>query len=130
MAIRRLTDIDDSKRQEMYRDLLKFRKEVQGKPYEKNRMDLVLSVVNLHEWYLGFLRNSHEDLSSLFCSELVAAAYQRMGLMGTEKLPHEFTPDDFSSARNPKLNFGKLMTEVYIDLKFDFGGVDHEPTIY
>ena len=104
----------------MYKDLLKYRKEVQGTPYEKNDLEMARSALDFHEEYLSFLRNTHEDLSSLFCSELVAEAYKHMGILNTDKLSNEFTPDDFSSARDSKLtfNFGKLEPEVYIELKF------------
>lgn len=122
VAIRQLTGIEDDKRQEIYEELLKFRKEVQGRPYEKNKSELILSAIDFQEDYLSFLRNTKEDLSSLFCSELVAAAYQRMGLLDDKRLSNEYTPDDFAS-NNDKANplqFGKLEKEVYIELKFDF----------
>lgn len=122
VAIRQLTGIEDDKRQEIYEELLKFRKEVQGRPYEKSKSELILSAIDFQEDYLSFLRNTKEDLSSLFCSELVAAAYQRMGLLDDKRLSNEYTPDDFAS-NNDKVNplqFGKLEKEVYIELKFDF----------
>ena len=121
VAIRRLTGVDDEQRKQMYKDLLRFRTEVQGHPYEKSDLELARSALDFQEDYLSFLRNTHEDLSSLFCSELVAEAYKRMGILNTEKLSNEFTPDDFSSARDSKLtlNFGKLEPEVYIELKFE-----------
>ena len=122
VAIRRLTGIEDSKREEMYKELLKFRKEVQGRPYEKSKTELILSSIDAQEEYLSFLRNTKEDLSSLFCSELVAEAYKRMGLLPAKKLSNEYTPDDFSSKEDKKLElqFGKLEKEDYIELKFDF----------
>ena len=121
VAVRRLTGVDDEKRKQMYKDLLKFRKEMQGRPYEKSDLELARSALDFQEEYLSFLHNSHEDLSSLFCSELVAEAYKRMGILKTDKLSNNFTPDDFSSARDSKLtlNFGKLEPEVYIELKFE-----------
>lgn len=120
VAIRRLTGVDDEKRTQMYKNLLKFRREVQGRPYEQSDLELIRSGLDFQEDYLSFLRNTSEDLSSLFCSELVAEAYKRMGILQTDKLSNEFTPDDFSSARDDKLtfNFGKLEPEVYIELKF------------
>ena len=133
VAVRRLTGIDDKQRAEMYEQLLLFRKEVQGRPYEKNTIELILSAVDAQEKYLSFLRNTHEDLSSLFCSELVAEAYKRMGVLNTTKYSNEFTPDDFSSARDSalKLNFGTLEPEVYIELKFDFGSpFDRQISLY
>ena len=55
---------------------------LQGRPYEKNHIELILSAIDLDEKYLTFLKNTHEDLSSLFCSELVAHVYQELGLIG------------------------------------------------
>ena len=121
VAVRRLTGISDEKREKMYEALMKFMREVQGKPYEKSYVDLIISSFDFQEEYLSFLHNSTEDLSSLFCSELVAEAYKRMGLYGKEKPSSEYTPDDFCSkkdAENPLL-FGKLEEEVYIELKLD-----------
>ena len=120
VAVRRLTGIDDDKRTEMYKELLRFRKEIQGTPYEKNDLELIRSGLPFAEGALSFLQNTTEDLSSLFCSELVAEAYKRMGLLKTERLSNDFTPDDFSSAResNLSLEFGQLGPEVYIELKF------------
>lgn len=120
VAIRRLTGISSDKREEMYHKLLTFRKEVQGRPYEKDIVELILSAIDVQEKYLSFLRNTKEDLSSLFCSELVAEAYKRMGLLDTNKLSNEFTPDDFSSDQDLQLAHGKLEPEIYLELKFDF----------
>lgn len=122
VAVRRLTGIDQEQREEMYAKLLEFREEVQGRPYEKDKLELILSSIDFQEDYLSFLRNTHEDLSSLFCSELVAAAYKRMGLLKTKKLSNEFTPDDFSNNGDLELNFGQLEPEVYVELKFDMAG--------
>lgn len=101
----------------MYKELLHFRKEVQGRPYEQNKFDMICSAFDAK--YLDFLENDKEDLSSLFCSELVAEAYKRMGILETSKLSSEFTPDDFSSARdeNLPLSFGKLEKEIFVELK-------------
>ena len=57
-------------------------KELHGRKYEENMIQLSLAAVDFCEDYLTFLENSKEDLSSLFCSELVAYAYQEVGLLG------------------------------------------------
>ena len=119
IAFRRLTGINDEKREELYKMLLHYRKEVQGTPYEKSKLDLIRSSFDFNEDFLTFLNNEEEDLSSLFCSELVAEAYKRMGVLNTTKLSSEFTPDDFTSARDSDLplSFGRLEPEVYVELK-------------
>jgi hypothetical protein len=95
--------------EEMVITLNNFRHVVSGRPYEQNMVELLKSA------YDGFLGENKEDLSSLFCSELVAEAYQKMGLL-TEKTPsNEYTPKDFSSYRNISLELGyKLGDEIAI----------------
>ena len=80
---------------------------------------MVRAAFDFCEDYLTFLENDKEDLSSLFCSELVAEAYKQMGILDTTKLSSEFTPDDFTSACDSELmlNFGRLEPEVYVELK-------------
>ena len=133
VAIRRLVDVTDEQRNALYMKMLELRREWQGRPYEKSQIQLILSAVDIHENFLPFLRNQHEDLSSLFCSELVAAAYQRMGLLGDEKLSNEYTPDDFASHRHLPLKFGSLEPEQYVELKFDFvdgSGLSTQQSVY
>ncbi|OUC16724.1 MAG: hypothetical protein B0A82_00415 [Alkalinema sp. CACIAM 70d] len=77
-----------------------FRHEVSGRPYEKNKIELLKSA------YDGIFGDNCEDLSSLFCSELIAEAYQKMGLL-TERIPsNEYTPKDFSTQRSMQLELG------------------------
>lgn len=70
-----------------------FRHEISGRPYETNKIELLKAA------YDGLFGDNKEDLSSLFCSELIAEAYQKMGLL-TEKLPsNEYIPKDFSEEK-------------------------------
>lgn len=94
---------------DMIRTLNDFRHEVSGRPYEKDKIELLKAA---YDWIFG---DNKEDLSSLFCSELVAEAYQRMGLL-TEKTPsNEYTPKDFSSERGLTLERGyALLNETDI----------------
>ncbi len=86
-----------------------FRHEVSGRPYEKDKIELLKAA------YEGVLGDNKEDLSSLFCSELLAEAYQNMGLL-TEKVPsNEYTPNDFSTERSLRLELGySLNNEIAI----------------
>lgn len=90
--------------------LNKFRHEVSGRPYEKKKIQLIKSA---YDGWFG--HNKEEDLSSLFCSELVAEAFQKMGLL-TEKLPsNEYVPKDFSTEKKLKLELGYgLQKEIAI----------------
>lgn len=81
-----------------------FRSEMKGRPYEKSEAELFKAA------YDGWGGKNEEDFSSLFCSELVAGAYQAMGLLPKPAnkndkavLPaNEYTPKDFSDeARQP-----------------------------
>jgi hypothetical protein len=74
-----------------------FRHEVSGRPYEKSVLDLLRAA------YDGFLGANREDLSSLFCSELVAEAFQRMGLLSDSIPSDEYTPKDFSAEGRMRL---------------------------
>ena len=92
-----------------------FRSEVRDRPYEKNKMELIRSA------YDGWFGENQEDLSSLFCSELVAESYQRMGLLSSASgsLPsNEYTPKDFSTEGKPlkllkRATLGKEMFVKY-----------------
>ena len=74
--------------------LMQLRKDFIGKPYEQHERELIKAA------YDGPGGRNHPDLSSIFCSELVAAAYQHIGLIDPDIPPNEFTPGDFSERRN------------------------------
>ena len=141
VAIRRLT-VAEKKRKKMRKNLREFRKEVRNRDYEKFRTQILkafcdefskgkyqkkerniflrfFSAIVEEKW--GLRKENIEDLSSIFCSELIAEAYQRMGLLKKKppkkaeesgrlkklykdivfhkkaKPSNEYTPDDFSS---------------------------------
>ena len=79
----------------MYYNLMQFREDVRGRTYEESRVELAKAA------YDGPLGANEEDLSSLFCSELVAEAYQRLELLAEPPLglpSNEYTPRDFSGS--------------------------------
>lgn len=108
IAVRQLDGVtfEDSDIQE----LIKLRHEVAGRPYEKNVIELIKAA------YDGPLGRNTEDLTSLFCSELVAEAYQRLGLLSEDKPSNEYTPCDFSEKKKEKLKLlkGSLGEEIYM----------------
>ena len=91
--------------QEMFDSLSAFRKEIKGRPFEESTWEIIKAC---YDGPLG--SNEEEDLSSLFCSELVAETYQRMGLLQCNtiggKLSNEFTPRDFSEKEELPLLLG------------------------
>jgi len=95
IAVRRLAAERSAERMAA---LAAFRREMAGRPYEKHRLELLRS---MGAGPLG--RNAGPDLSSLFCSELVAAAFQSMGLLRDRPPSNNYTPKDFSSDRRPRL---------------------------
>jgi hypothetical protein len=69
-------------------DLKDFMLEVHGEAYKKSKVQLAGSAVRA---------NHSEDLSSIFCSELVAAALRAAGALGPGRLAGNFLPKDFES---------------------------------
>ena len=58
--------------------------------------------------------NETDNLSSLFCSQLIAAAYQRMKLLSDVDPSNNFLPVDFAKGFAGKGHFlGKLAEMVY-----------------
>lgn len=97
------------------KSLIEFKQEVKNRPYEKQNIELLKSAFD------GPFGRNREDLSSLFCSELVAESYQQMGLLPNTKIAkasNEYTPADFSSksgCRNLQLQEGiTLSKEMYL----------------
>lgn len=81
-----------------------FTKNLDGLPYEKSILELFRAA------YHGPFGNNVDDLSSIFCSELIAAAYQHAGLLPRAPLglaANEYTPADFT-AQDLKLLKGSL----------------------
>ena len=70
--------------------LSEFRREVKDRLYEQSITELLKAA------YDGPLGENVEDLSSIFCSELGAEAYQRIGLVNDFWPSNEYTPKDFS----------------------------------
>lgn len=96
---------------EMMETLRAFRREVKGRPYEKSKLQLLKSA------YEGFFGTNEEDLSSLFCSELLAEVYQRWELLPEGIPSSEYTPKDWSTGANkplPLLKSATLSKEISI----------------
>lgn len=88
-------------------ELMKFRRLVNSRKYETSYAELLKSA------YDGPWGDNHEDLSSLFCSELVAQAYKQMSLIDLAKPSNEYTPADFERFNEFKFGF-KLSELVYL----------------
>lgn len=85
IAVRQLIRSDDGSVDT--RSLMDFRREIIGRKYESSEAELIKSAT---------IGTNEEDLGSLFCSELVAECYQRMGVLTEHKPSNEYTPADFA----------------------------------
>ena len=81
--------------------LYEFVDEVIGRPYKQDWIQLVRASYNANE---------EDDLSSLFCSQLVAAAYQRFGLISQEVCSNNFVPSDFANNFQGELKGARMST--------------------
>jgi len=62
-------------------------------------------------WIKGRARKKH-DLERLFCAEVVAITYERMGLLGTKRPPNWYDPGKFWSGDRLELNGATLGAEI------------------
>lgn len=109
IALRQLKDVDFGGKE--ISTLMALRRELSGRPYEEHTIELIRAA------YDGPFGNSAEDLTSLFCSELVAEAYQTLGLLDESKSSDEYTPSDFSEKKHIALLKGSLGPEILLKSK-------------
>jgi hypothetical protein len=85
--------------------LWEFRREMRGVPYEQDKLDLLRT---LWRPFAG-----DEDLTSVFCSELVAETYQRLGLLKEPRrggMPSDkYRPDNFAEDNGLDLQNGHVL---------------------
>mmetsp|Transcript_4208 Transcript_4208/g.5618 ORF Transcript_4208/g.5618 Transcript_4208/m.5618 type:complete len:346 (+) Transcript_4208:200-1237(+) len=117
--------VNDCTRKKMEQDLHSFIEEMYGRPYEKHALEMI-KAANM------FGGNKKEDLSSVFCSELVAAAYRRMGILSEGRTCNSYIPGDFASTAKTKrriklVNGAHLEDEIYIDPENLFLSSDEAP---
>jgi len=103
ISVRKLQGADLAKNS--LRKLMELRKELKGKRYERNKIELFKSA------YDGPFGQNSEDFSSIFCSELIAEAYQQLGLLTEEKPSNEYTPADFAEKRMKALQGDFYLSE-------------------
>ncbi len=106
IAVRQLTGVQLTP--DNIKDLMDFRRKISDRDYEQDTVELIKAA------YDGPFGHNEEDLSSLFCSELVAEAYQCLRLLGEGKPSNEYTPADFSKSRKLELLKGSLGPEIII----------------
>ena len=87
--------------------LYSFTEQAVGKPYKQEYLQLFRSF---------FRANQSDDNSSYFCSQLVADAYQKMGVLKTDVLSSNFLPKHFGKIDSDHLaagRFGELVCFRY-----------------
>lgn len=77
---------------ELFSKLMEVRKDLDGRPFENNILEFICAA------YDGPFGGNKRNISSLFCSELIAETLQRTGLLDSSKPSNEYTPKDFSSS--------------------------------
>lgn len=98
--------------QQAHSKLIHRTAQLHGIEYEQDQQQLLLSA------YDGPFGENEADLSSVFCSELIAELYQHIGLLCSETPSNEYTPADFSEARLKHLSNGfHLSSEIYLSTK-------------
>lgn len=70
--------------------VLKQMFDLDGTPYTDG-MEMPL------DYFLGHEQNSPNPTGHMFCSEMIAATYQKMGLLPGKPYPNYYAPHDFSS---------------------------------
>ena len=96
-AWRRLTNVASKAEENQLRDLfMEFLDEIKDRPYQKAMDELIRAGIELP----GF-DPKEETLEDLFCSEAVAEAMVRMGILAKDKPSNNYVPGDFSTATRP-----------------------------
>jgi hypothetical protein len=64
-------------------------------------------------WLSGRLRR-HVSLTDVYCAELVAVTYERMGLLGSDRPPNWYDPGTFWSGDRLQLVGAELSPEIHV----------------
>lgn len=89
-----------------WQDVVKYVQGNLGKPYETNLESLIMAIRG---------DNKENDVSSVFCSEMVADCLITLGYLDSEKLSSNYVPGDFSSKRILSLiNGASLGKEIMV----------------
>lgn len=84
-----------------------------GRRYETSKLELFKAAFDPKIFSYELALNA-PDLSSIFCSELVAETYQRLGLLRATIPANEYVPADFGDAHLSLLENGYYLAEEII----------------
>ena len=97
IAFRRLKA---ERNREMMKNLNEFVEQMRGRPFKKEFSEIIGAVIKK-----DVNNRKDENLSSVFCSELVAAAYQKMGILTDKISCNAFLPKDWADKNGSLLKF-------------------------
>ncbi len=96
VGFRRMENV--ARTREMIAVIVGLRREFRGREYEQSKLELIRSV------YDGPFGSNVEDLSSLFCSELVAEMWQSIGWLPQDPPSNEYNPANFAGDGNENVD--------------------------
>lgn len=99
-----------------------FYQQVKNHGYEASKWELAASAMPIG--------NQSEDLSTIFCSELVAEGYQQLGMLPHNVPSNNYTPKDFTEQVNLKLLKGTLGAEELVKGYVVEPNLDDDLSIY
>ena len=102
--------LDCERTDNMLRSLEEFIREVRGKRFKLSAAKLI-----------GRHREERGAEEGYFCSELIASAYKRVGLLGEEEVASKIWPGGFSTEKKLQLRDGASLGE---ELLIDFDPED------
>jgi len=102
--------IDAKKFQEFYET-------IKDHPYESNVGDLIKAAIDIPG--VSAFENVKEDLTEIFCSELVGAALKHLKLIPETFISSEYTPEDFS-VHSHKQEISEVYCDEDIEIKLPF----------
>ena len=117
VAVRQLR-ISAEHRKEIEEIAVELRCKYKGRHFEEHPTEMIKAAVDFTDDYISIFKNKGGEASqqTLFCSELVALAYQKFRLLGDDPPANEYTPEDFADSRKLTLTQGVLEDEVYLDI--------------
>jgi hypothetical protein len=101
-----LRPLDPDVSPEMEDEALRVVNELDGRTFPRTR--------SLAKGWLEGRAHKKHDLEQLFCAEVVAITYERMGLLGSKRPPNWYDPGKFWSGDRLELNGAVLGPEVDI----------------
>ena len=110
-----IRSISEGFEQDMLQKLSTFRERVKGRKYDGAPLTLLLSVYDGIFIPEGFVLEASNDLSSFFCSELIAETYREVGLFFSQQPASEYTPADFAEDGKFSLNGRTFGKETYVE---------------